>query len=268
MEIKNFTVHETKEYDEFKFLDSNRQPNTRTIAKLRKSIEENGIQIPIIVNPERQIVDGQHRFWALRALGYVVPYIVSKTWKNDSHTIEINNTGKKWSAMDYANYAAVNGNLDVEKAIQIAERWEKETHKKLRQTTSLEILMEGRTHAGLLTRLKRMTYKIDVERGMQVYDSLNEMNKYKMQASAYSARFVRAIKVMNHDYDDLNEEVLAIMCQENFVRNYNKENDQLDYLTEIYDEALVVYEKTKNRGYKKGLALKQKSHSENPNKEN
>ena len=250
MEIKKFTVHETKDYSLFEFLDSNREPNQRTINKLVSSIKENGIQIPIIVNPDKQIVDGQHRFWALQTLGYTIPYIVSKTWKNESHTIEINNTGKRWTAMDFANYASKNGNLDVEKALSIAKKWEKDTNKKLRPTTALEILMEGRSHAGLLTRLKRMTYKIDTERGMQVFDTLLEMSKFKMKASPYSARITRAIKVMNHDYDDLNEEVIAIMCTDNFVANYNKENDQLEYLMTIYDEALIKYEKQKKRGNK------------------
>ena len=71
-----------------------------------------------------------------------------------------------------------------------------------------------------------------------------------MKASPYSARITRAIKVMNHDYDDLNEEVIAIMCTDNFVANYNKENDQLEYLMTIYDEALIKYEKQKKRGNK------------------
>ena len=250
MDIKKFTVHETKDYNLFKFLDTNREPNQRIINTLVKSIKENGIQIPIIVNPDKQIVDGQHRFWALQNLGYTVPYIVSKTWKNDSHTIEINNTGRRWTAMDFANYAAKNGNLDVEEALKIAKKWYKETDRKLREITSLEILMEGRSHAGLLTKLKRMTYKIDIARGFQVYDSLNEMSNYRMKASPFSARISRAIKVMNHDYDDLNEEVISIMCTDNLVANYNKENDQLEYLQMIYDEALVKYEKQQKRGNK------------------
>ena len=46
--------------------------------------------------------------------------------------------------MDFANYAAESGNNDVQEAIKIARRWEKETAKRLRPTTSLEILMEGK----------------------------------------------------------------------------------------------------------------------------
>ena len=250
MDIKKFTIHETKDYSLFDLLDTNREPNQRSINSLVKSIKEHGIQIPIIVNPDKQIVDGQHRFWALQTLGYTVPYIVSKTWKDDKDTMEINNTGRRWTAWDFATNAAANGNLDVQRAIQVAEKWYKETDRKLRKITSLEILMEGRSHAGLLTKLKRRTYKIDEKRGLQIFDTLLEMTNHKMKASPFSARITRAIKIMNFDYDDLNEEVINIMCTDNFIQNYNKENDQLEYLQTIYDESLIKYERVKRRGNK------------------
>lgn len=244
---KDFKVGSTRDYGMFKFLDTNRPANDRMVKKLMESIKEHGVQIPIIVNSEKFIVDGQHRFWALRNLKYEVPYIVTKTWKSDQQTIEINNTGKKWTAMDYANYASESGNLDVGEAMKIAAKWERETAKKLRPTTALEILMEGRTHSGLLTKLKNRTYKIDRVRGGQVYDTLIEMSNHKMKASPFSARITRAIKVMNYDFDDLNEEVIAIMCTDNYIQNFNKENDQLEYLKDIYQEAEVKYNKLKKK---------------------
>ena len=211
-----------------------------------KSIQENGIQIPIIVNKEKQIVDGQHRFWALRKLGYTVPYIVSHSWKNDRHTIEINNTGKSWNAMDYANYAAESGNLDVSEALKIANRWERETAKKLRPITALEILMEGRTHSGLRTRLKNMTFKLDRTRAEQVYETLNVMASFPDTVKApYSQKIVRAIKVLNYDKDDLNEEIIAIMCQESYVRAFDNETDQLEFLNDRYNDATKKFNKLK-----------------------
>ena len=245
LENKKFFIGQTKDYDQFKFLDSNRMPNTRRIKQLAQSIKENGVQIPIIVNSDKEIVDGQHRFWALRSLKYTVPYIVSHTWKSDTHTIEINNTGARWNAMDFANYAAANGNLDVDEAIKISRQWEKETAKKLRPITTLEILMEGRTHAGLRTKLKNMTYKIDRDRGFQVYESLHELAKHDMQANPFSARIARSIKPLNYDEDDLNEEVLAIMCQENYVRTFDNETEQLAFFKDKYAKALKTFERQK-----------------------
>ena len=42
---------------------------------------------------------------------------------------------------------------------------------------------------------------------------------------------------MNYDLDDLDEEVIEVMCSDNYIQNFNKENDQLEYLRDIYDEA-------------------------------
>lgn len=233
-DIKKFYVNSTKDYDMFKFLDTNRLPNNTILKKLEKSIVEHGVQIPIIVTDDKYIVDGQHRFWILRKLGYTVPYIVSKVWKDDKHTIEINNTGSRWNALDFANYAAESGNLDVQEALKIADKWYKETQKRLRRITTLEILMEGRSHSGLRTHLKNMTYKIDRDRGFQVYETLFEIDNYEIQGSPFAARMVRAVKTMNYDHDDLDEQVIALMCKDNYIRIFNSENDQLDYLNDLY----------------------------------
>ena len=68
MNIEKFNIYETKNYSLFKLLDSNREPNQRILKKLEASIKEIGIQIPIIVNTENEIVDGQHRFWTIQKL--------------------------------------------------------------------------------------------------------------------------------------------------------------------------------------------------------
>ena len=63
------------------------------------------------------------------------------------------------------------------------------------------------------------------------------MSKHKMKASPYSSRIARSVKIMNYDLDDLDEEVIEVMCTDNYIQNFNKENDQLEYLRDIYDEA-------------------------------
>jgi ribosomal protein S8 len=60
-----------------------------------------------------------------------------------------------------------------------------------------------------------------------------------MKASPFSSKIARAIKVLNFDYNDLDEEIIQLMCNENYIQNFNKENDQLEYLRDIYDEAAV-----------------------------
>ena len=252
MDIKNkFAIGITKDYAMFKFLDTNRNPNDRMIEKLTESIKEHGVQIPIIVNPDKYIVDGQHRFWALRSLNYHIPYVISKIWKEDKHTIEINNTGKRWTALDYANYSAQSGNLDVHEALQIAEQWEIETGRKLKATTSLEILMDTKKFQ-ILTFLKNNNYQLNREKGEDIFNILNCMANFKMKASPFSARIARSIKAMHYHFKELNEDIIKIMCQNNYIQNFNKENDQLEYLIDLYKEAKNKYN---NKNKKDGKQL-------------
>ena len=68
-----------------------------------------------------------------------------------------------------------------------------------------------------------------------------------MSASPYSQKIARTIKVMNYDYNNLNKDIIAIMCNDNFIRSYTNENDQLEYMQKKYKAAALKYKKSKNR---------------------
>ena len=237
MNIEKFNIYETKNYNLFKLLDSNREPNQRILNKLEKSIKEIGIQIPIILNTENQIVDGQHRFWTLQKLGYVVPYIISKAWKKDSHTIDINNTSSNWTSLDYANYQMKRGHLDIKSALEKAEVLNKLTESKLKPINSLELFMKGRVYCNLKRKLKTGSYEVDLKTGHNIFEILKIMNEYPAKTSPFSQKFVRAIKMLYYDNKKINILAIRKMCKENYMSAYNNEIDTLEYLTDIYNKA-------------------------------
>ena len=237
MNIEKFNIYETKNYNLFKLLDSNREPNQRILNKLEKSIKEIGIQIPIIVNTKNQIVDGQHRFWTLQKLGYVVPYIISKAWKKDNHTIEINNTSSNWTSLDYANFQMRKGNLDVKKALQQSYIWEKETNNKFKIINGLELIVSGKSYSGIKIKLKNGLYISDLKTANKIFQLLKVMNEYPRKTSAFAAKFVRATKMFFYDHKKINILAIRKMCRENYILSYNNEQDTLEYLTDIYNKA-------------------------------
>jgi len=237
MNIEKFNIYETKNYNLFKLLDSNREPNQRILNKLEKSIKDIGIQIPIIVNTENQIVDGQHRFWTLQKLGYVVPYIISKAWKKDNHTIEINNTSSNWTSLDYANFQMRKGNLDVKKALQQSYIWQKETNNKFKIINGLELIVSGKSYSGIKIKLKNGLYKSDLKTANKIFQLLKVMNEYPRKTSAFAAKFVRATKMFFYDHKKINILAIRKMCRENYILSYNNELDTLEYLTDIYNKA-------------------------------
>lgn len=97
-------MERTKDYERFTLLEFNRQNlNREHINKIKASITKNGyIGNPILVNTDFEILDGQHRFIALKEMGKEVPYEVQDL--GYSAIIDLNITQKKWSIEDYINY--------------------------------------------------------------------------------------------------------------------------------------------------------------------
>lgn len=95
-------VYETRDYDKFHFIKGNRGLNTTTYLKLLESMKEEVLCIPILVNKEFGIIDGQHRYTAAKAIGAPVYYHIQ-----DEYGIEqvkkANMIGSNWEKKDFLN---------------------------------------------------------------------------------------------------------------------------------------------------------------------
>ena len=119
MEIKR-----TKNYDMFKFKTENRELNYNKVANLRSKLLDDGRQIiPIICNKEMEIIDGQHRFQALKELDWDVMYYVDEA-VTSKDLISINNTQKNWGLADYIHYYSSLGNPAYIKLERIWKKYE------------------------------------------------------------------------------------------------------------------------------------------------
>ena len=101
----------TTNYEQFKTLAANRPTRKQHVQKLIQSIEANGYiqDRPISVNEKGEIIDGQHRFEALKALGLPVPYVVVEG-ANEELALALNISNKSWVSADYLHYHASRGN--------------------------------------------------------------------------------------------------------------------------------------------------------------
>lgn len=96
---KTSEIQVTSDYDKFSFLKENRDVNEAHLKKLKKSIEVKYIPVPIIVNDNYEIIDGQHRYMACKELGLPIYYTVIKNCSlKDVHTL--NSYAKKWNWID------------------------------------------------------------------------------------------------------------------------------------------------------------------------
>lgn len=108
-------IKTTNNYEIFKIIKENREINYNKVMNLKSRLIEDKRQIiPIICNSNMEIIDGQHRFQALKELEWEVMYYIDDKVKTKD-LITINNTQKKWSLNDYIHFYASSGNSYYEK---------------------------------------------------------------------------------------------------------------------------------------------------------
>lgn len=103
----------SKNYLEFKFHKANRGINENNVLKIMQSIKDFGYipGRPILVDAEKNIIDGQHRFEACKRLGIAIQYEYVTT--NFVQTaIALNSNQQSWKVSDYVESYANQG-IDV-----------------------------------------------------------------------------------------------------------------------------------------------------------
>ena len=105
-------ILKTNNYSLFKLNEYNRKINVNHVATLQNKIAANDKTHlnPIIVNSDMEIVDGQHRFHALKKLNKTVHYIIDENF-NKSDLIEFNVNQRNWTSDNYLDYYERNGNM-------------------------------------------------------------------------------------------------------------------------------------------------------------
>ena len=94
-------VYEETDYSVFKRLDDNRDVFESRVKKLIASMTERYILNPIIVNEKMEIIDGQGRFEARKAMDKPIHYIMVHGATSDDCR-RMNKYNTSWKALDYA----------------------------------------------------------------------------------------------------------------------------------------------------------------------
>lgn len=117
-------IHRTNEYEMFRLLDGNREVSGANVKSIKKSILTHGyIEVPITVNDHLEIIDGQHRFQALKELGLPIPYLLFKgIGLKECSTMNTN--CKNWTTKDYINANIAVGSKNAEFIINMKNKYE------------------------------------------------------------------------------------------------------------------------------------------------
>lgn len=98
------TIQTTQDYSLFKIIKGNRKVRNAHVKRLAEAISKDpGIITynPILINENAEIIDGQHRFEAIKSLSLPVYYIQVEGLGIEEVQI-LNSSSKVWSPVDYA----------------------------------------------------------------------------------------------------------------------------------------------------------------------
>lgn len=142
-------MEKTKNYKKFSLLEFNRNLNRKHIDELKESILKNGYftSNPIVVNEDMEILDGQHRFVALKEMEMEIPYEIIKA--DYSAIIDMNTLQRRWGMSDYVNYYA-------EKVHNPNYVRLKRITKEMHTNPTIVLIMCGRGSDGELSKQVRM----------------------------------------------------------------------------------------------------------------
>ena len=226
---------ETKNYERFSFVDSNREINSLNLSKIEKSILEIGIQVPIVVNENYEIIEGQHRFVALKKNNLVVPYVVSLS-AHQNHISKLQES-RKWTAIDFCNSLATKGNIDCQTALNYAEQWFEESNGKLSKIKSLEILMDSPS-VSVLQHLKSGSFKVNLNYAKAIFKAIQIMSQYEYATSPYNNKISRAVKRLCYKNNGLNFKAIERMANNNYISAYGSDKETNDYINNKYKSSL------------------------------
>lgn len=155
---------ETKDYEQFKMLDYNRNLNRNHINQIKEDISKVGYLegLPILVSEDMEIIDGQHRFVACKEMGLPIFYQVVP---GDIKQIipMINTSQKKWKVEDYVNFWSKSAhNFDYTRLLNLSKE------ENINITIILTITKGSVTNGEYYAKVKRGELKFTIEDTIKV----------------------------------------------------------------------------------------------------
>lgn len=183
-EVKT-SIYMTYDYSKFNFLKENRKLNTKNYAKLLASMKEEQLIIPVLVNENYCIVDGQHRFTVSKELGLPVYYYMIEGY-NISEVRRANMVSSNWTKNDFLNMHVQEGKEDYIELKKLSDDFKITINDLLR----LFAAVQNKNQRITMKNFEKGTFTID---GKEIITNfLNDLQDFKFFKNYNSKPFVAA----------------------------------------------------------------------------
>lgn len=229
------TIQKTEGYNLFKRISGNRTINKAQVSKLFNSLGENpdiAAAIPIIVNEQMQIIDGQHRYEALKKLGLPIHYVVIDGLSLKDVQI-VNSATKTWTPLDYAKSFSELGVEDYD----IYLRFRKKYH--LSHNILVSYLSSGaddmRGGGNTVQTFRKGKFKVnDIKTAERLCQQLTEVQQYYNRGDSRGFALAFKIAAMNPKYE--HQRMLSKVAEHpEFLKDSPYAEDYMRQLEKIYN---------------------------------
>lgn len=226
------TIQITKDYNLFKTILGNRAIYDAHRYKLREALKkdpETAEYNPIIVNENMEIIDGQHRFEALKELRLPI-YYIQVPGIGLEKVQELNSIAKNWTNEDYAKSYVELGNNNYAIYLEFRHRY------RFGFAITASFLQNKEYRGGWLSEnFKNGKFKVnDIQLAHRLFSQLNDIGKYTDMYTL--SRFAHAFRnvALNPIYD--HERMLhKISFQASSMLKFQNATDHIRQLESIYN---------------------------------
>ena len=241
-------VYETRDYKAFSFITGNRNINNSHLEKLRKSMMEMLIPIPIVVNEKLQIIDGQHRYMICKEEGWTLNFIQIKGLAL-THVQKINELMKVWTAEAfmhcYCDLALETEDGEYDDYVEYREFKRKYG---FGHNETQAILTNQRMFSGNLSdRFRNGSFKInDLKKATHVAERITDVGKYYQgyKRRGFVIAMLHCFATPEYDHDrflsKLSYQTYKLSDQSNYKQYLQIAQDIYNYHAREGDRLLLV----------------------------
>jgi hypothetical protein len=225
----------TNNYDKFKFVKWNREIDWKHVERLKTSIKVHGQLEEIQCTSDYKILDGQHRFHALRELEMPVQAILKKNAKEeDLH--EMNDVRKGWTTLDSLNEYC---KKQISDYLQLSQKIEY-----YKDVFNVSSIIYAYDHS-VYHKKKDFTngkYRFSEIKGNSILRNCLKMSEV-IGNNAYKSKFIKCITILMSRNKRFDINRLHHVAQTKKLYIYANEYDTLNEIIEIYNYKLKNEEK-------------------------
>lgn len=222
------TIQTTTDYNLFKTMNGNRAINQKHLEKLIKSIEEKYLFTVIIVNENYEIIDGQHRYNALKQLGLPINYTIEHN-ATLFDVQRLNKVNKTWGANDY-----LDGYCDLGYHDYIILKKFMATYS-FSFSECMALLLDSKPGGGLFEDFKFGKFKVkNLQESESKADKIMSLKKFYQ---GYNRRvFVYAMMTLfKNENFDFSEFYQKAKTNQGMFKNHTTEAANIEMIEEIYN---------------------------------